>query len=151
MLISTTLVPQTQRQSLSLTVDRNYPDRLDPALGRAGRFDVRVPFFPAAPEQARALFLQFYPLDDVLSNDATVNKKTATRVSSQADIDRLADNFTKGIFGALSDEKRQEGIRVSMAALQGYLLRYKEDPVTAAEKAADWAKTLSGRKREVHC
>jgi hypothetical protein len=36
----------------------------------------------------------------------------------------------------------KEGIEVSLATIQGYLLLYKRDPVKAQEKAAEWAEGI---------
>lgn len=36
-----------------------------------------------------------------------------------------------------------------MAALQGYLLNHKEDPVSAALNAGDWSKEIKARQDEV--
>ncbi|CAD6571038.1 MAG: hypothetical protein TREMPRED_000122 [Tremellales sp. Tagirdzhanova-0007] len=132
----------SSQEGCILIATTNHPDRLDPALGRAGRFDVRIPFYPAIPEQARALFLHFYPLED-FSATASADEKSVVRFSSQADIDSLAVTFTEAIFRGVNG---REGVSVSMAALQGYLLGFKEDPMTAADQAEGWAQMLEPKK-----
>lgn len=117
---------------------------LDPALSRPGRFDIRVPFTHAVPAQARALFLHFYPLDDFTNPTLDTldlnEKRSGTVIDGQKDLDGLADRFTRAVFG-----QGEEEVRLSMAALQGYLLGYKEDPVAAVENAGEWAGGLGGK------
>ena len=108
---------------------------------------MRVPFFGATPEQAEALFLHFYPLDDFVVADATDtsnDEKSAHGITSQADLDALASRFSSAVFDAV---KTEEGGSVSMASLQGHLLSFKEDPVGAADGAGQWAAELSPKKR----
>ncbi|ORY24988.1 P-loop containing nucleoside triphosphate hydrolase protein, partial [Naematelia encephala] len=54
----------SSQEGCILIASTNHPERLDPALSRAGRFDVHLAFFHASRAQARALFLHFYPLED---------------------------------------------------------------------------------------
>lgn len=122
----------------------NHLDRLDPALCRPGRFDVRIPFFGAVPEQATALFLHFYPLDDFLNTDApdtSDGEKSAHTITSRADLDALATQFSSAVFDTVA-----KGESVSMASLQGYLLSFKEDPAGAADGAGKWASEVSPKK-----
>ncbi|KAK8869680.1 hypothetical protein IAR55_000248 [Kwoniella newhampshirensis] len=146
----------------------NHPERLDPALSRAGRFDVHVPFTSTRPSQARALYLHFYPLADFqkspeppksqlgdLSNrDLSIEENSpipfgsCPSFESQDELDELADRFVLAFFAEDSDEKdvdkakeeldkEREG-KLSMASLQGYLLKYKEDPIGAVRNAKTW-------------
>jgi len=99
----------------------------------------------ANPEQAKASFLHFYPLEHSLSSDAILTEKATVGTASQADLDDLAGRFADGIFASVM---RQEGIHVSFAVLQGYLLAYKEDPGTAADQAKAWAQGLEPKRTE---
>ncbi len=47
----------SSREGRVLFLTTNYPDRLDPALTRPGRVDLKVELSNALPEQARRLFL----------------------------------------------------------------------------------------------
>lgn len=124
-------------------------------------------FTSAEPSQARALFLHFYPLEEFKTDpsaSASTGSNTTTeidekitsiedqkkQITSQADLDALADIFTSAIFPTGEKERvgGKEGSQVSMAALQGYLLQYKEDPVDAAEKAAEWALEMSSEPKK---
>jgi chaperone BCS1 len=79
----------------------NHIERLDPALVRPGRIDVKTLIGNATPEQARRLFERFYP-----------------------DQTELAAEFE----GSVPDGS------VSMAALQGHLMKYKSRPSEAVEQ-----------------
>ena len=66
-------------------------------------------------------------------------------ITSQADLDQLADKFANAVFpmdGKKDAVGGKDGLGVSMAMLQAYLLQYKEDPKKAAEEASNWAQTL---------
>lgn len=76
----------------------NHIERLDPALIRPGRIDVRMFVGNSDPAQARRLFERFYP-----------------------GFEAFADEF----------EKRMPDGTVSMAALQGHLMKYKSSPEEA--------------------
>jgi chaperone BCS1 len=136
---------------MSSADDRNLPERLDPALSRAGRFDVRLTFSNAIPAQARALFLHFYPLADFLQinhADDTSREKASVGITSQSDLEAMADDFATVVFptGKPDEAGGRHDVGVSMAALQGYLLQYKEDPRNAVEDAGGWARTLEKEK-----
>jgi len=55
----------------------NYIDRLDTALIRAGRVDVKIEFPVATPEQIERMFLRFYPTDFTLAKEfvAAIEKR----------------------------------------------------------------------------
>jgi hypothetical protein len=58
----------------------------------------------------------------------------------------LAIRFQEAIFpeGGIDLVGGNKPKRISMAALQGYLLGYKEDPVAAVENAVIWAEEMDG-------
>jgi chaperone BCS1 len=51
----------TAQEGLVVVMTTNHLERLDPALVRPGRIDVRTHLGNAAPEQARRLFRRFFP------------------------------------------------------------------------------------------
>jgi len=53
---------------LIFVLTTNYVDRLDPALVRAGRVDVKIRFPSASQEQVRSMFLRFYPDQETEAN-----------------------------------------------------------------------------------
>ena len=69
--------------------------------------------------------------------------KQTLGIKTQTDLDDLADRFVKAVFpsGAHDAVGDQAGLEVSMAALQGYLLKHKDDPVSAASEAVGWARS----------
>ena len=77
--------------------------RLDPALIRPGRVDMKVRIDHATEHQIQQMFQRFYP-DQPLASSL----QFAERVSG-------------------------EGRRVSMAQVQGYLMFYKSEPHLALE------------------
>ncbi len=82
-----------------LFMTTNHKETLDPALIRPGRIDLDLFIGNASKDQARRLFLQFFP---------------------QAET--LADNFAQKVASR----------NLSMAQLQGHLLKFRDNPVDAS-------------------
>lgn len=81
----------------------NHVDKLDPALIRPGRVDLRVLVDDASPLQAQTLFTRFYGgSEDIPSDEVTT----------------LAQEL-----GDLIENEMLNGRRISMAALQGLFIR----------------------------
>ena len=83
----------------------NYPDRLDPALIRPGRVDIRQLIGYCSHQEAETLFLKFFP------DSSELERKT----------------FVKNIF------TQQENSEISPAQIQAHLLLYKDDICSAIE------------------
>jgi len=129
----------TQEDSV-LFASTNFPDRLDEALRRPGRFDVHIAFDHAVTQQAIDLYKHFYPLSRI-QNDKTTkiqekdNEQTTSHpFKDQSDLDQAAEQFAECIMG--------KKIKVSIATIQGFLLLYKKDPVMALEKVDEWAEGI---------
>jgi len=111
----------SSREGRVLFLTTNHPDRLDPALIRPGRVDLKLELGHAVPDQARRLFLWFYQ-DCGLSSCA---------------LESLADRFAAQV---------PRG-KICMAAIQEHLLRHRGAPKAAAhevdfdDQVADLRKT----------
>ncbi|KAF8448793.1 P-loop containing nucleoside triphosphate hydrolase protein [Boletus edulis BED1] len=125
----------------------NHIERLDPALSRPGRMDVWVNFTHATKWQAEGIFKCFFPSKPSTSpsTEATSQEKTdvsqknmpipkrkapahAIPVLEESEIAELAKRFADAI---------PEG-ELSVAALQGYLLKNKVRPRESVDEVADW-------------
>lgn len=94
-----------------LSFVHSHIDRLDDALIRPGRIDVRVHFGHATRRQAHELFSKFYPS---LPQDSELPSKFAKKIPE--------DMF-------------------SMAHLQGFLMGYKQRPEEAVKLVDEWVET----------
>ena len=101
----------------------NYPDRLDPALTRPGRIDVKIEYKLSSKAQAKALFTRFFS-SQRLEKDSSITAAEGQKVG----INGLAEEFAQ-LF---------PGDEFSTAALQGYLLSCRENPVQAVEELTAW-------------
>jgi len=116
-----------------ISLVRNHVDQLDPALKRPGRFDVNIAFTNAGPDQARSLFKHFFQGDKQAGSN-NIDK-----------FDPLAEAFVDAVFGTVDGlpfegkAVRQSSGKMSMAALQAYLLRYQDEGQAAVSKARAWS------------
>ncbi|KAJ7272562.1 P-loop containing nucleoside triphosphate hydrolase protein [Mycena haematopus] len=123
----------------------NHIERLDPALSRPGRMDVWVNFTHATKWQAEGIFKCFFPYkpsalvapsenaatDASQKNLPLPKRKASTHaipVLSEAEISELAKRF-----GAAIPEDE-----LSVAALQGYLLKNKTRPRECVDEVDEW-------------
>jgi len=93
-----------------LVMSTNHPERLDPALVRAGRVDVRVRFGLAPRDCIARLFERFY---------------AGTEGYTPEQIKTLAQQYIADV----EDEV------LSMSQVQGHLMFYRKDPHTAVKNA----------------
>ena len=156
----------TAQEGRILFATTNKYDALDPALVRPGRLDVHVQFGMASRWQAQELFKCFFPPNETASATENANKEdvinsslgkkkdqsalsttvsTSDRAQSQikylssratnscpnltsAEVDRLAATFSAKI---------PERV-LSMASIQGYLMRFKGKPWAAVQNLEAW-------------
>lgn len=123
-----------------LIMTTNSPEALDKALVRPGRVDMHIVFELPSQEEMRELFLSMYSegprestattasIPSPMSNGNGISPLEKD-VEADLDLEYLAQQFAASI-----PEKR-----LSLAALQGFLLQYKRRPREACEKAAAWA------------
>ena len=81
----------------------NHIERLDPALIRPGRVDIKELIDDATPARVSELFTRFYKDDEAIGED---------------ELGRLRDELVDRVRTDL-----EKGLRVSMAAVQGHFIR----------------------------
>jgi len=101
----------------------NRYDVLDPALVRPGRLDMHFEFHHASQWQAREIFRCFYRTADSAVEKLDPSSETSETSLTSQQRDDLAEEFAAGI---------PEGC-LSMASIQGYLVRFKLEPREAAK------------------
>ncbi|KAF9256975.1 P-loop containing nucleoside triphosphate hydrolase protein [Marasmius fiardii PR-910] len=127
----------------------NHIERLDPALSRPGRMDVWVNFTHATKWQAEGIFKCFFPYkpSNPTESDQPSEKDTSQKnlpgsptpkkkkssahvipLLSEEEITELAKKFAEAI---PEDE-------LSVASLQGYLLKNKTRPRESVDEVAAW-------------
>ncbi|KAI3651136.1 hypothetical protein MP228_004617 [Amoeboaphelidium protococcarum] len=96
----------------------NHIERLDPALLRQGRIDVKLHVDDATIEQARRMFLKFYDDDD----DNGEGKQL---------VDEFISKLKKSLGKVESSDENDILHGISMASLQGHFVIHKDDPQQA--------------------
>ncbi|KAJ7355673.1 P-loop containing nucleoside triphosphate hydrolase protein [Mycena albidolilacea] len=124
----------------------NHIERLDPALSRPGRMDVWVNFTHATKWQAEGIFKCFFPF-----KPSTVAASSETPTTPDASQQNLPLPKRKAFVHAIpvlsedeiSDLAKRFGAAIpedelSVAALQGYLLKNKTRPRECVEEVDEW-------------
>ncbi|KAJ3186504.1 hypothetical protein HDU85_007324 [Gaertneriomyces sp. JEL0708] len=106
-----------------LCMTTNHLEKLDPALIRPGRVDVKVLLDRATQFQACELFVKFYP-----HSGEALAPGSPTISAQESEV--LAQQFAS----VIPDRK------YSIAHLQGYLMRYKRDPWGAVKNVDELVK-----------
>jgi len=131
----------------------SHLDRLDEALIRPGRVDVRARFGKATQSQAKELFIKFFPQSKLAT---AVQMETSTEfsplLSDESDAgststDRSPSSSKHGaaVFSAEQTEELASRFAAvipnkmfSIAQLQGFLMGYKKTPELAVEHANEF-------------
>ncbi len=120
-----------------LFLTTNHFERLDPALVRPGRVDVRCFFGLASRDSARKLFLRFFssegPSESGYSRGATA-KASLSDEPAVSELEVLAANFSEGI----------PDRTYSMATLQGHLMAFRESPDKAVTEIGRLSQAAEG-------
>ncbi|KAK6004370.1 hypothetical protein QM012_008232 [Aureobasidium pullulans] len=129
-----------------LIMTTNHPEKLDPALVRAGRVDMHIRFSYASTAQIKSLFLRMYTRDNV-STVATetllpkpVIKRDLEASNNTADAESL---LTQDELEALSTrfaDELPEG-KFAPSEVQGYLLLCRKRPRKAVDQVGAWRDT----------
>jgi len=138
----------------------NHVDRLDPALMRPGRMDLRIEYKLATREQIIGIFKRFYS-DELMSkamrqSNASTTKKTV--LSTEALKLIQASDDSTFLSQLPSQEKIAElamafgdkipELTYSIAQLQGFLLSKKKNPAGAVEDVGTWMEERGKEKDE---
>nr|XP_019011795.1 uncharacterized protein I206_03901 [Kwoniella pini CBS 10737]OCF50576.1 hypothetical protein I206_03901 [Kwoniella pini CBS 10737] len=123
----------------------NWKDKIDPALSRNGRCDVWIEFSHATRAQAKDLFVHFYKNDSNPYNNNQNNIPDLADTNHEVEIKTMA--ISPNRLSSLA-EQFASAIplnKVSVSALQGYLIRHKRNPVEAVEGVKQWVETGFGQ------
>ncbi|KAJ7230524.1 P-loop containing nucleoside triphosphate hydrolase protein [Mycena pura] len=132
----------------------NHIERLDPALSRPGRMDVWVNFANATKWQAEGIFKCFFPSAEKASADKAAEEAKAIiqaalpTDASQKNIPLPRRKTSKHVVPLLSEAEISELAKrfgaaipedeLSVAALQGYLLKNKTRPRECVDEVDEW-------------
>ncbi|PFH50949.1 hypothetical protein AMATHDRAFT_85429 [Amanita thiersii Skay4041] len=126
----------------------NHIERLDPALSRPGRMDVWVNFTHATKWQAEGIFKCFFPYKPTVSPQQSPVTES-TDVAKDASQQNLPLPKKSGVnIPLLTEEEISELAKrfadaipeneLSVASLQGYLLKNKTRPRECVNEVAEW-------------
>jgi len=93
----------------------NFVDKLDEALIRAGRVDVRVKFNYASPAQVEAMFLHFYPS---AKREAKVFVEKISEIFKLTDEEEITGSVEVADKKGGNEDGEQKKKMISMASLQ---------------------------------
>lgn len=119
----------------------NKPDRLDPALIRPGRVDMKVMLGNISPKSAAQMFLRMFtpdvddsPLLDIPEDDGKINEDHAPQLGHQQ-LRKLASEFATHI----------PEDTFTPSQLQGFFQLHLDNPINAASAISAWVeRELSG-------
>ncbi|KAI7816394.1 P-loop containing nucleoside triphosphate hydrolase protein [Gamsiella multidivaricata] len=140
-----------------LCMTTNHLERLDEALIRPGRVDVRARFGKATQSQAKELFIKFYPHSTHMPDSTTKTNSNKKQLLVQDDCfleksGTIAGNATvpSSLKYGASLSAQQTGVLAkqfanaipdqvfSIAQLQGFLMGYKKSPDLAVRHATEF-------------
>lgn len=143
-----------------LIMTTNHVERLDGALLRPGRIDVRIRFELATRAQAEHVFVQIYSHSsqqrrsrsgsDGVSNDGLLKKphhgangstiiEKPTAESSLFDAHKIAD-MARAFAAEIPDRA------LSTAEIQGFLMTRKKQPMDAVAEVGKWVAAVTSLK-----
>ncbi|CAO3573592.1 unnamed protein product [Mortierella alpina] len=143
-----------------LCMTTNHLDRLDEALIRPGRVDVRARFGKATQSQAQELFIKFFPHPPATPRADDTPKAVLGSQSTKEQGDDSTEESSRLLSQRTEPERRAEdGVRqrqteelaaqfasaipdqtFSIAQLQGFLMGYKKTPEMAASHVHEFVR-----------
>ncbi|KAJ7148085.1 P-loop containing nucleoside triphosphate hydrolase protein [Mycena crocata] len=121
----------------------NHIERLDPALIRPGRIDVKIKYSLATKEQLENVFDWFYPLDNMPASREALGLSTSTEPWADVDMSET-QNLARQFAAAIPESK------FSIAQLQGYVLGWKNNPMGAVQGIAAWVEDQDAQVRDIY-
>ncbi|EAU90741.2 hypothetical protein CC1G_04010 [Coprinopsis cinerea okayama7 len=126
----------------------NHIERLDPALSRPGRMDVWINFTHATKWQAEGIFKCFFPSKPSGATESKAEEDSKEKDASQKNLPGSKRKSHKHAIPLLSEEEISELAKrfadaipeneLSVASLQGYLLKNKTRPRECVDEVAAW-------------
>ncbi|RAK77113.1 BCS1 and AAA domain-containing protein [Aspergillus fijiensis CBS 313.89] len=104
-----------------LMMTSNHAEKLDAALIRPGRVDMRIEFKYATRDEIESYFRTFYSPLHTMRHVVRIQNEERVPIITSGDVDRLACDFAAQIPSA----------QLTVAELQGHLLEHKDDPKAA--------------------
>ena len=136
-----------------LVMTTNHPEKLDAALIRPGRVDMKIEFGLATRHQMEEIFFRMYWSDDETRDGSRSSTPTLERMSTgeMDSRDVEAPVMVMGVHGLNKDEVRSmakefaglvpEG-KVSPAEVQNFLIARKKSPQKALEEVNGWQEEM---------
>ncbi|KAG8959564.1 hypothetical protein FRC03_007811 [Tulasnella sp. 419] len=140
----------------------NHVDRLDPALLRPGRMDLRIEYKLASKDQTTGIFKRFYShelMSKAMSQSGLGNKEKTSKTVLSSEASKLIQASDESFMSQLPSPERiaelaeafgskiPEG-KYSVAQLQGFLLSKKKNPAGAVEEIEAWMQERDKEKEE---
>ncbi len=156
-----------------LVMTTNFPDKLDDALIRPGRIDMKVEFTNATHAQIYELFLRMYTPDGSIRVDPAKTKPDQGQVSKPTQNGHALQPKMLGINEILTPPDTPTQVKVpandqlntiediaaafadrlpantfTPAEIQGFLLTRKKEPKKALEEVTTWSKSMLETKEK---
>ena len=128
-----------------LIMTTNHPEKLDPALIRAGRVDMQISFSYATSSQIKSLFLRMYAGENVPSVTAKASElktkmmveEVAGKTAASGDAEPPLAKEELEVLSTRFAHELPEG-KLAPSDVQGYLLLYRKKPREAVDKVRAW-------------
>lgn len=134
-----------------LVMTTNHIEKLDPALLRPGRVDLRIAFGYSDRDTIKKLFMAIYaPMDCEVRKSASSSPKHSPSPSVTKPPALFFDSHSKEEIAVLA-EKFADAIpagEFTPAEIQGHLLLHKKNPMHALEDAEHWVQSVREKRKD---